>query len=48
MYDATGRLGWSSITYKYDYDKSGNYIKVVKYYGGVPEEITEREIKYYE
>lgn len=36
-----------NFTYKYEYDKTGNWIKRINYQDGVLGSITEREIEYY-
>jgi YD repeat-containing protein len=35
-------------TYKYEYDEQGNWIKMITYTDGYPDEVTERTINYYE
>ncbi len=37
---------FDDITYKYEYDSKGNWIKRIKYHNEIPKEICKREIEY--
>jgi hypothetical protein len=46
-YSKTRDVLVSKTTYKYKYDKTGNWIKVTEFEDGIAKDITEREITYY-
>ncbi len=46
-YESDGSLN-QKYTYEYEYDKQGNWIKKITYWSTTPEDVTEREIEYYD
>jgi hypothetical protein len=47
MYNSDGSLR-SKNTYKYEFDKQGNWIKKIEFKDGIPEYILERQYEYYD
>lgn len=47
LYNSDGSSYLKKYTFKYEYDEIGNRLKKTTFKNGIPESITEREIKYY-
>lgn len=48
LFHASNNISSKKTTYEYEFDQSGNYIKKIVFENGVPKQVVEREIEYFE